>query len=134
MFCKGFTAKYNCWVILEELPHIQFILSVIYSFFFVSLRDIVKNNGLTWLLNKKNSHSLQRNFTYCSFIAEDLLGDEQYVISMNISVCLESAGPCEVALVIFDNDRLPKPTCDWNTDFIIPGKPLSVYLESSVSC
>ena len=50
---------------------------------------------------------------------------------MNISVCLESAGPCEVALVIFDNDRLPKPTCDWNTDFIIPGKPLSVYLEWS---
>ena len=88
------------------------------------MKVIVKNNGLTWLLNNFF-------FTYCSFIAEDLLGDEQYVISMNISVCLESAGPCEVALVIFDNDRLPKPTCDWNTDFIIPGKPLSVYLEWS---
>ncbi|CAG2257233.1 unnamed protein product [Mytilus edulis] len=54
------------------------------------------------------------------FVAEDLIGDEQYVISLNISICLESSGPCEVALVIFDNDRLSKPTCDWNTEFIIP--------------
>ncbi|CAC5374575.1 unnamed protein product [Mytilus coruscus] len=63
-----------------------------------------------------------------NFVAEDLIGDEQYVISLNISLCLESSGPCEVALVIFDNDRLSKPTCDWNTDFIIPGFSLKTYL------
>lgn len=65
---------------------------------------------------------IQICFVFSSFIAEDLIGDEQYVISLNISICLESSGPCEVALVIFDNDRLSKPTCDWNTEFIIPGK------------
>lgn len=58
---------------------------------------------------------------YYSFVVEDLVGEEQYVISMNISLCLEANGPCEVSLVLFDNDRLPKPKCDWNTDFIIPG-------------
>jgi len=40
---------------------------------------------------------------------------------MGISVCMERSGPCEVLLNVFHDTRLPKPLCNWNTDFVIKG-------------
>jgi len=46
---------------------------------------------------------------------------------MDISVCMERSGPCEVLLNVFQDTRLPKPLCNWKTDFVIKGM---VYIMS----
>ena len=45
-----------------------------------------------------------------------------YLVSTNISICLESNGPCELDLKILENVKLPKSLCDFSQGFAIPGK------------
>lgn len=47
--------------------------------------------------------------------------DDKLLVTMDISVCMERAGPCEVILNVFKDTRLPKPVCNWKTDFVISG-------------
>jgi len=44
------------------------------------------------------------------------------LIDMTLSVCLEVEGPCYVSVKVFNKYRLPKPQCDWNSDFFLKGK------------
>lgn len=59
---------------------------------------------------------------FYSFVIDDLTVDDVYVISMNVSECLESGGACEVFANVFQDVRLPKEKCDWNSQYVIPGK------------
>ena len=45
-----------------------------------------------------------------------------YLVSTNVSICLESNGPCELDLKILENAKLPKSVCDFSQGFAIPGK------------
>jgi hypothetical protein len=44
---------------------------------------------------------------------------------MDVAVCLERAGPCEVLLHVLQDAKLPKPICNWNTDFKVKGNTLN---------
>ncbi|XP_063431651.1 uncharacterized protein LOC134714342 [Mytilus trossulus] len=63
------------------------------------------------------------------FVVDDLTADKVYVVSMNISVCLESGGACEVVTSVFQDHRLPKAECDYDSQFVIPGFSLNEYLD-----
>ncbi|XP_052083539.1 uncharacterized protein LOC127720831 [Mytilus californianus] len=63
------------------------------------------------------------------FVVDDLTADKVYAVSMNISVCLESGGACEVFTNVFQDHRLPKAECDYNSQFVIPEFSLSEYLD-----
>ena len=41
-----------------------------------------------------------------------------YVVDVNITVCTESAQPCEQDYIIAENIVLYKQQCAWNTEFV----------------
>ena len=45
----------------------------------------------------------------------------QVKINLDLSVCLETT-ECMINRTVAENVRLPKPTCNWNTGYKIPGK------------
>ncbi|XP_076089891.1 uncharacterized protein LOC143061777 [Mytilus galloprovincialis] len=63
------------------------------------------------------------------FVVDDLTADKVYVVTMNMSVCLESGGACEVLTNVFQDHRLPKAECDYDSQFVIPGFNLNEYLD-----
>lgn len=58
---------------------------------------------------------------YFRFTISDLETEGQYLFDMTLKVCFEVEGPCYVTVSVFNKYRLPKPACDWNTDFSIKG-------------
>ncbi|VDI38368.1 Hypothetical predicted protein [Mytilus galloprovincialis] len=63
------------------------------------------------------------------FTVENLV-DDKLLLTMDISVCMERGGPCEVILNVFKDTRLPKPVCNWKTDFVISDFSLENFLTS----
>lgn len=59
---------------------------------------------------------------YCSFILTDLTSENMYMISLNLSVCMESVGDCIVDTQVLVNQKLPKILCSNGTGLVIPGK------------
>ena len=53
---------------------------------------------------------------------DDLAGDDLYLFSMTLSLCWESEGGECQQHVIFNNALLPKPFCNWNKPYNVPGK------------
>ena len=67
-----------------------------------------------------------------SYKIENLQQGRKFVVSVNYSICFESAGPCEDTIVVLEDFVLPKTECDWNTGFVIPGmSPLQSTLDIS---
>ncbi|XP_076076023.1 uncharacterized protein LOC143046845 [Mytilus galloprovincialis] len=64
------------------------------------------------------------------FTIEDVKDDNKLLVTMDISVCMERAGPCEVILHIFKDTRLPKPACYWKTEFLVNDFSLENFLFS----
>lgn len=58
---------------------------------------------------------------YNRYIIDDITSDQQYQISLNISICFESKKSCYFTMEVFDKYRLPKIFCDWGTGFHLPG-------------
>jgi hypothetical protein len=56
-----------------------------------------------------------------SYDIEDLKYKRQFVVNLQLSICLESNGPCLMTIPILDNAILPKSVCDWKSNFIDPG-------------
>lgn len=53
----------------------------------------------------------------------------EYLVNMNMSVCLESVQPCHSIIPVFVNTILPKEVCNRNQNFRDKGKMhLHVYL------
>ncbi|XP_052071180.1 uncharacterized protein LOC127709616 [Mytilus californianus] len=63
------------------------------------------------------------------FTVQNLV-DDKLLVTMDITVCMERAGPCEVILNVFKDTRLPKPVCNWKTDFIISDFSIENFLSS----
>ena len=67
--------------------------------------------------------------TFCYFLSIhysysvlDLGTENVFVVSMKLSVCYESAGPCELNIPVFSEHKLHKPTCNWTRGFAINGR------------
>lgn len=52
----------------------------------------------------------------------DINEDDELLINVDISVCMERGNPCEIVLNVFKNTRLPKPFCNWKTNLVLAGK------------
>ncbi|KAK3102203.1 hypothetical protein FSP39_009587 [Pinctada imbricata] len=63
------------------------------------------------------------------FMLNDLSAENLLVFDMNMSVCFEAQGSCEVFTGIFSQAKLNKPTCNWNTDFAISDFSLKNWLS-----
>ena len=54
---------------------------------------------------------------------DNFWSSNKYLLNMNISVCYESNGPCEIdGAVIFDNDMVQKEMCNWKMNFPVAGR------------
>ncbi|CAG2190131.1 unnamed protein product [Mytilus edulis] len=58
------------------------------------------------------------NILRVEYVVYDLESDHQYLVDMNVSVCFEFAGPCELTSTMFHKTFLPKMPCQWQTGFI----------------
>ncbi|VDH92137.1 Hypothetical predicted protein [Mytilus galloprovincialis] len=62
------------------------------------------------------------------YLINDFSAEQEYVISMTASVCLESDGTCQ-EFHILDRNRVPKPLCNWDKGFKIPDFSVSEYMS-----
>ncbi|VDI71962.1 Hypothetical predicted protein [Mytilus galloprovincialis] len=60
------------------------------------------------------------NVVRIDYVIYDLTNNFQYLVDMNISVCYESSGPCELESMIFHDSVLHKKPCQWRTGFRDP--------------
>ncbi|XP_062603466.1 uncharacterized protein LOC134265233, partial [Saccostrea cucullata] len=58
------------------------------------------------------------NFVHEISLYDFQFADRKYQVSLNISLCLESSGPCVLDSMLFDNALLPKKPCSLNTGYI----------------
>ncbi|XP_063420822.1 uncharacterized protein LOC134706043 [Mytilus trossulus] len=61
------------------------------------------------------------------YLVDDFFAEQQYAISMIISVCWESNGECQ-EFIILDKNRVPKSVCNWNKGFKISDFSISKYM------
>ncbi|XP_033724862.1 uncharacterized protein LOC117314852 [Pecten maximus] len=65
------------------------------------------------------------------FTLINLEGEKKYMVNMNLSVCFEqAAADCLISLQIFEDFKLTKLFCDWNSGFRIPDFSLDSYVNS----
>lgn len=62
-----------------------------------------------------------------SYIIEDDQAGRNYIVSLNSSVCL-SHNQCLMETVVVDRAVMPKPACNWDADFIIPGESKQIWV------
>ncbi|KAK3101936.1 hypothetical protein FSP39_007496 [Pinctada imbricata] len=67
-------------------------------------------------------------FQYGKFSLDNLYAEGKYLISMNISECWESSGPCDHTYIVYDNVLMNKPMCNWTSGYLIPDFSLTNYL------
>ena len=65
---------------------------------------------------------MQKKYYCLRYKIEELENEGVYLVSTNVSICLDSNGPCELDLKILENAKLPKSVCDFSQGFAIPGK------------
>lgn len=80
-----------------------------------SFNNITKSN-----IYKKYLYTFLFLFRY---IVEELQSSNEYLVSVNISVCLEpNKSKCYIQTQIVKDLLITKPQCNWNMDFKTPGK------------
>ena len=57
-----------------------------------------------------------------------------FIVSVTVSVCFKSNGPCALELPILDNVKLPIPLCDFSQGFKIPGMYIAFNFTTSIYC
>ncbi|XP_063447892.1 uncharacterized protein LOC134727440 [Mytilus trossulus] len=57
------------------------------------------------------------NIMFLDFMVIDLQAEKKFIISMNVSVCLEEGEACDITLEIVKDLCLPKIFCDWSINF-----------------
>ncbi|XP_052083535.1 uncharacterized protein LOC127720826 [Mytilus californianus] len=96
--------------------------------------QIEKMNFNVGLLEKQYGDLWQvwlRGIVRIDFTINNLLSENMYLVNMNLSVCFESSGACEVGPVnIFVNTLLPKKTCDFSSDFVVTGFSLEAMIHT----
>lgn len=51
---------------------------------------------------------------FCSLEIRDLPYQRKYYLNLNVSVCFESRGSCEISVPVLTRVALPKAECDWS--------------------
>ncbi|CAC5411203.1 unnamed protein product [Mytilus coruscus] len=96
--------------------------------------QIEKMNFNVGLLEKQYGDLWQvwlRGIVRMDFTIHNLPSENMYLVNMNLSVCFESSGACEVGPVnIFVNTLLPKKTCDFSSDFVVTGFSLEAMIQT----
>ncbi|XP_063447896.1 uncharacterized protein LOC134727443 [Mytilus trossulus] len=65
------------------------------------------------------------------FTVNNLLTENLYLVNMNLSICFESSGACEVGPVnILVNTLLHKKPCDFSSDFAVTGFSLEAMKQT----
>jgi len=59
-------------------------------------------------------------FSITSYVIENDNAGRNFIISVNSSVCL-SHNNCMFVTDVLNKAVLPKPACNWDADFVIPG-------------
>lgn len=71
------------------------------------------------LLSFENPKTI--NHAIFSYTIDDLKGEKQFLVTMEISVCFEANGPCALTIPILEEVRLPKPLCNLDSGFSLSG-------------
>lgn len=51
---------------------------------------------------------------FLSLELHDLPYQKKYLIDLDVSVCFESGGSCEISVPVLEHATLPKADCDWS--------------------
>ncbi|KAL5013968.1 hypothetical protein ScPMuIL_008238, partial [Solemya velum] len=54
------------------------------------------------------------------FSIVDLSAEEEFLLNMELRVCYDNFTDCQLNVTVFENTRLPKPTCNRTMDFLVP--------------
>ncbi|XP_071123204.1 uncharacterized protein [Mytilus edulis] len=110
---KTFTA-----FIMLDYCHMELSIGIERKVFEMSLRQY------KW--GQKEMFTLM-NVIRLEFNVYDLVGENVYLLNMNISVCLEVEGPCLIHIPILKNTKLPKHHCNWSKDLNTKGFSLKQF-------
>ena len=69
-------------------------------------------------------------FYKCSFRLFNLQEDEEYVVDLDLSVCLESGGACSLKQTVLSQAVLPKPQCALTEGFKKSSKSIEPLIFS----
>ncbi|KAK3609658.1 hypothetical protein CHS0354_035943 [Potamilus streckersoni] len=95
----------------------------------VGIEDLQFNISLlNYEWNKKEQFYLF-GVVRIDFRVEDLPADRMYLVNMELNICLESRGYCQMSMIIFLDTLLPKPTCRWDKGFLKPDFSLNGWLN-----
>ncbi|XP_046562947.1 uncharacterized protein LOC124271840 [Haliotis rubra] len=75
-----------------------------------------------------DSFNLKRIFR-ADYVIDNLEGEKQFLVSLNISACFEAGGRCLVTLPVLNQARFPNPGCDWNSTLSLKGFSLKNWLN-----
>ncbi|XP_052081233.1 uncharacterized protein LOC127719257 [Mytilus californianus] len=86
-----------------------------------------------WLFDYEWGYPVQVwlfGFIRMEFSIVDLTAEEQYLIDLTLSVCMEAdrSIPCDLSVQIFNKHKLPKQKCNWDTGFFINDFSLQSWL------
>ncbi|XP_062616058.1 uncharacterized protein LOC134277763, partial [Saccostrea cucullata] len=66
------------------------------------------------------------------FTIWDNYGEGVYVVSADVSICLEDGGDCLINVDILNKAKLPKQSCIWETNFHTAGFSLRQFMKDNV--
>ncbi|VDI08519.1 Hypothetical predicted protein [Mytilus galloprovincialis] len=92
----------------------------------------VKKSLLTYVWGEEETLSLQGGIKL-KYKVFDLAEDRMYIVDLKFELCLEYTHPndCIWNISIFDKQKFPKPSCNWDEGFYIPGFSLNKWLSDN---
>lgn len=55
-----------------------------------------------------------------------------YGMNLNLTVCFETSGPCEINIQVLKENKLTKPTCNWTRDFVKKGLWININISDCI--
>ncbi|CAG2248496.1 unnamed protein product [Mytilus edulis] len=108
---------------LDVLQHIKAVINL------VDLTITVDGEKLAAaVLNAKND---KIKICRVNYDIEDLKYKRQFLVNLELSICLESSGPCMITVPVLENAILPKSVCEWENNFIDPEFSFDKYIKDS---
>lgn len=71
-----------------------------------------------------------RIFYYSSYLITDLV--TTYGMNLNLTVCFETSGPCEINIQVLKETKLTKPTCNWTRNFVQKGLWININISDYI--
>ncbi|KAK6174798.1 hypothetical protein SNE40_013376 [Patella caerulea] len=95
----------------------------------IGIEDVKFKTSLVNYEWGKPAHFNLRGVVRIDYTIDNLDGEKQFLLSMNMSVCLSSDKPCQSTFNLMNNARIPKLFCDWNATIALKGFNLTKFLE-----